>query len=131
VAFLLAAFDMPIVSRQVGSVIEHIAPGEVERFPVLVNDDIPEYEILNVLHGENCLDEVRCKHVMRWTAQDHRADFAGKPRMVIGLRIDPVKTGGRHIFRIQDWVVALIVCEEIMRALEPIPDLGIRFDPVT
>jgi hypothetical protein len=125
----LAAFDMPVVTRQVAQIIQGIAPQAVERFSVLVANDIAGYEILNVLTLVDCLDQQR-SIIQRWTEADKRPDKTGKPEMVMNLQIDPARAAGHHIFRIRDWDVALIVSDTVKGAIEGIVDLGIVFQAV-
>jgi hypothetical protein len=130
VKFTLAAFDMPIVSDDVAQIVQRIAPEEVECFPVLVGAAmISGYAILNAVCQEACVDEERSEF-MRWMPEDGRPDKVGKYRMISEIVIDSTRTHHRHIFRIEDFVVALIVSDKIKRALEGLPDLGVVFKPV-
>ena len=131
VGFLFAAFDMPVVSRAVADIVACFGEPDIQRFPVLVDGHVDGYEILNIVSAVDCLDEARCEHVMKWTKNDHRPELAGKPRMIIGLRINPERAAGKHILRIANWRIALIVSDALRSAIEAVPDLGVRFLPVT
>jgi hypothetical protein len=130
VAFNLAAFDMPVVTDEIARLVETSASGEGEYFPVKIGFSLSGYAILNAIFREACVDETRSE-VERWKPEDDRPDRVGRYRMVYDLTIDPSRTHNRHIFRIEDFEVALIVSEKLKEALELIPDLGIVFQPVS
>jgi hypothetical protein len=127
VAFNLAAFDMPVVSERIAIAIEELAPGQVQRFPVLIDLRIPGYEILNVACTEACLDESRTE-VLKWKPEDGHPQKVGQYRMVMNLKIDPARAVNRHVLRIRGWEVALLVSERVKTALEAIENLGVIFD---
>lgn len=129
VQFHLAAFDMPVVTQEIAQLVEKIGPGEIECFPVTVDASIFGYVILNVVHREGCVDESRSE-IIRWKPDDGRPEEVGKYKMIYNLTIDPTLTHSRHIFRVDDWEIALIVSERIKESLEEVPDLGIIFKPV-
>ena len=130
VTFLLAAFDMPIVSDEVADVIQEIAPHDVQRFPITVGEYIYGYEILNVIHVVDCVDEER-SGIMKWGPEDGRPDKVGQYRSVNPLVIDPQKVDGHSLFRVKGSLVKLIVSDEVVNALEGLPDLGVVFKQVT
>jgi hypothetical protein len=127
--FNLAAFDMPVTSYDVTKVVNGLAGGEVEVFPIMVDRGISGYSILNVVCREACVDERRSR-VVFWTAADARPDLAGTYRMVYDLTVDPTRARGRHIFRIKDFEVALIVSQSLKEALEKLHNLGVVFQAV-
>ena len=131
IAFNLAAFDMPVVSNEISAILRDIAAKDSEFFPVVVGASHVEMSIVNVVRRIECVDESRCEDVMKWRPEDLRPDRLGFYRSIGGLRIDPTKTDGHHIFRIFGWEVALIVSEVIRAKLETIENLGIVFDEVT
>jgi hypothetical protein len=130
VQFNLAAFDMPVVSEEIARLLKRMAGDEAEFFPVTIGGVISDYAILNAIYREACVDERRSE-IMRWTAEDGRPDKVGRYRMVTNLTIDPTRTHDRHIFRIEDWEIALIVSQEAKQVLEDLPRLGVVFDPVS
>jgi hypothetical protein len=131
IAFNLAAFDMPVVSNKVASVLRDVAANDCEFFPVAVGGSNVGMSIVNVVRRIECVDESRCEDVMKWRPEDNRPDRLGSYRSIGGLRIDPTRMEGHHIFRIFGWEVALIVSEVIRAKLETIENLGIVFDEVT
>lgn len=130
VAFNLAAFDMPVVSDEIADLVERIAPGEAERYPVTIGSGIQGYSILNAICREACVDETRSL-VTRWGPGDFRQDKIGRYRMVSNLTVDPSRANGRHIFRIEDFEVALLVSEVLKDAIERIPNNGVKFEPAS
>jgi hypothetical protein len=131
IAFNLAAFDMPVVSNEVASILRAVAESHCEFFPVIIGDSNVEMSILNVVLRIECVDEPRCEEVIKWRPEDNRHDRMGFYRSIGGLRIDSMKTAGHHIFRIFGWEVSLIVSEIIRAKLEAVENLGIVFDEVT
>jgi Immunity protein family (Imm11) len=129
VQFNLAAFDMPVVSEEIAHLVAKIACAEVECFPVTIGGAIPGYAILNAVCREACVDESRSE-ILRWNPEDGRPDKVGRYRMVSNLTIDPARAQNRHLFRVEDWEVALIVSDKVKEALEDIPNLGVVFAPV-
>jgi hypothetical protein len=129
VAFNLAAFDMPVVTEQLARTVRSISPGEVESFPVTIGTSLPGFVILNAVCREAAMDESRTE-ILRWKPEDGRPDKVGRYRTVTNLAIDAARTHNRHIFRVYDWEIALIVSERLREALNDIEDLGITFSPV-
>lgn len=131
IAFNLAAFDMPVVSNQIASILKSVAVSDCEFFPVVVGPTNLGMSIVNVVRRTKCVDESRCEDIMKWCSEDNRPDRLGSYRSIGGLRIDATKTDGHHIFRILGWEVSLIVSDVIRTRLETVANLGIVFDDVT
>lgn len=131
IAFNLAAFDMPVVSSEIVSIIKLVAANDCEFFPIVIAESKLAMSIVNVTRRIACVDESRCEEVMKWRRADNRPDRLGCYRSIGGLRIDPTKTSGNHIFRIFGWEVPLIVSEVIREKLETIENIGIVFNEVT
>lgn len=127
--FNLAAFDMPVVSKDVIEAILSLSEGRCERYPVDVAGIKDKYIILNVLDSSRCIDEEKSE-IMRWPANGRRPELAGRYRMITNLTIDPARTNGSHIFRLVGWEIALIVSEKVKEAIANIPELGVVFQPV-
>ena len=130
VAFHLAAFEMPVVSTTVAEIVQRLATRDVELFPVDVQGAKRSYLILNVVCALDCLDESRSE-VTRWREEDGRPDRLGEIHVISTIRVDPVRTGGHHIFRLRDWPHALLVSDTLKSALEDLPDLGVVFEPAS
>jgi hypothetical protein len=129
VAFTLGSCDMPVVTQEIAEMVARMSPTDVQMFPVSIASSLAGYSILNVVNREACVDENRSE-ILWWKPEDGRPDKVGRYRMLSNLKVDPAKTNGRHIFRIKDYAIDLIVSERLKNALEGIPDLGIVFDPV-
>jgi hypothetical protein len=127
--FTLAAFDMPIVSRRLGSILDSICPGAIQHFPVTVGECCSTYEILNVTTVAHCIDETR-SDIMKWKPEDRRPEKVGMYRMVTNLTINPDRAGSNHIFRLGGWEIALVVSDDVKKAIEGTRDLGIVFGAV-
>jgi hypothetical protein len=103
---------------------------EVQLFPAQVEGQTDPYFILNVLHVIRCIDDARCEEVRRYTASDSQPEKAGQYRNVVGLRIDPSRVGGSHIFRPWGWPVAMIVSERLNAAMEEAGVTGAKLTEV-
>jgi hypothetical protein len=130
VQFNLGAFDMPVVSEAVAALLRQTAPDDCEWFPVTIGSGLPGYLIMNAVFREACLDERRSR-LERYTPEHGDPDKVGRYRMMYHLMIDPVRTHNRHVFRVEGWIVQLIVSERIKDAIETIHDLGIEFEPAS
>ncbi len=125
-AFNSCAIDMPVVSQRVKEVIQEIAPGDAEFFPVAVPNAQDSYSILNVVCALDCLDESRSE-IVRWQPKDNRPDRVGQIHVVSEIRIDPGRIQDHHLFRIKAWPIAVLVTDVLKQALGDIPDLGVVF----
>jgi hypothetical protein len=130
VLFTFAAFDMPVIGEKVARAVRKIAFEEAQYFPVQIDSLNLPFEIMNVVVREICVDESRSE-IVWWKANDGRPEKTGKYRMISQLTIDPRRTNDRHIFRVKDWEVALIVSEQIEEAIRGMPDLGVVFESVS
>lgn len=131
VAFNLAAFDLPVVSNEVASILRDVAGRDCEFFPVVIGKSNIQMSILNVVRRMKCVDESQCEEVIKWRPEDNRPDRLGSYRSIGGLRINPTQAAGHHIFRILGWEVSLIVSDVLRKKLKTIENLGIVFDEVT
>ncbi len=121
---------MPIARSLLATAIEGVADGDVQRLPLSAGDH-DGFEVVNALRVIKCLDEGRSEF-MKWTVNDHRADFAGQYRMVTNLKVksDAIPDGA-HVFRMEGWLVALIVSETVKLAMENAGCFGAKFVEVT
>ena len=115
--FSFAAFDMLVVTGRVGALIEHVAPGDIQRIPVRVEPATGSFEILNVLPVIDCIDRDRTVGTF-WTPDDGRPEKVGQYRMIIDLKLDSARVGGHDIFRVGGWDIAVIVTERLKDALQ-------------
>lgn len=131
-AFVLAGIEgVPIVSEAAANVFRTLAPNDVQLFPVMV-EGVPErYFIVNAVKVMDCIDEANCREVHHYSPGDPFPEYEGEYRWIYGLRIDPAKTEGTHVFRLKRFKIALIVSEPIKDALEKVGSLGVSFERVT
>jgi hypothetical protein len=128
--FTLASFSIPVVHSRCVQLFERMGVQEVQFLPVQVEDHAGPYFILNPLRVIRCIDDARCDEVQYWKPEDGEPDKVGTYRVVAGLRIDSSKAGDAHIFRPWGWTVALIVSEELRRAMEREGVTGPKFSAV-
>jgi hypothetical protein len=102
----------------------------VQFLPVEVENHPGPYFILNTLRTIRCIDDARCEEVQYWRPEDGEPEKVGQYQSVVGLRIDPTKVEGAHIFRPWGWRVALLVSEDVKEALEREGITGTRFTEV-
>lgn len=128
--FSLTSFAVPVATRQLGEAIGAIAGPDAQVLPVGIADQ-SGMVVLNSVRVVKCLDEARSEFI-KWTKQDHRADLAGQYRQVTRLVLDPgAIPADAHFFRVEGWLVALIVSEAVKEAMERVGCLGAKFIDVT
>ncbi len=128
--FHFGALDMLVVSGRIARIIAAIAPADVQRFPVLLDDRHCGYEILNITQLIPCVDESRSEFT-KWVEADNRPDLIGPYRSMPKLRLLPAACTGHAIFRVYGWEVAPIASQQLKDALEEARCTGIAFVPVT
>jgi len=124
------SFAVPVARADLAEAIAAIAGPSCQRIPLkLPGHD--GFDVLNSLRVVKCLDEHRSEFV-KWTGEDHRADLAGQYRMVTQLKIlsDQVPNDA-SFFRVEGWLIALIVSEPVKVAMEEVGCVGATFVEVT
>ncbi|MBN8465385.1 hypothetical protein JYJ95_02605 [Corallococcus exiguus] len=121
----------PIVSEAVATVFRTLAPGDVQLFPVSIEGEADPFFVVNATKVIDCIDEARCREVHHYDADDPSPDYPGEYNWIYGLRIDPSKTEGAHVFRLKKFKTAFIVSEDVKNALEAVGNLGVSFERVT
>ncbi|MCP3062235.1 hypothetical protein LXT21_25940 [Myxococcus sp. K38C18041901] len=130
--FVFSAIEKtPLVSGPVANVFRVLVPDDVQLMPVSVQGESEPYFLVNATKAVDCIDEARCQEIQHDDADDGVPEFEGQYRWIYGLRIDPSKAEGSHVFRLKKFKVALIVSEEIKDALEQVGNLGVSFERVT
>lgn len=129
VDFTFADFEMPVVSERAAETIAAFSPDALQLLPVTIEPDRHGYMILNVLTSRSCVDEKRSKFT-KWTPADGRPEKVGQYRMFSDLVLDASKLEGEHIARVREWMVTLVVSEELKDALQETGTTGIVFDLV-
>ena len=129
--FTFADGDMPVVTTRVGHILASLAEADIQRFPVQIDQEGSDFEIINVVSLIDCIDVERSEIQWFEEGNDVRPDLAGTPEMITKLIIDPNRVGDQcHVFRVEDWDVAVIVSDLVKKALEDAGVSGIRFRQV-
>ncbi len=127
--FTFSAFDVPVVTQEVGDIFARYAPDAIQRIPINVAEITGKYEVLNVTQTCDVLDLVRGKYVW-WRPGDHRADLVGTLRRVYKMVFRPEIQPPPHAFRIKGWEIALVVSQTLMEALGGANLRGVKFLPI-
>ncbi|WP_169825480.1 imm11 family protein [Corallococcus exiguus] len=131
-AFVLSGIEQaPIASELVANVFRTLAPGDVQLLPVSIEGEADPFFVVNATKTVDCIDEARCREVQHYDEDAPSPDYPGEYRWIYGLRIDPAKTEGAHVFRLKKFKVAFIVSEDVKNALESVGNLGVSFERVT
>lgn len=131
VDFSTAGVATPVIHDRFAALFTRLGiQGEVQLFPARVEGQTDPYFILNVLNVLRCIDDSRCEEVHLYTDSDPQPEKTGQYRNVVGLRIDPNRAQGRHIFRPKGWPVAMIVSERLKSAIEEAEVTGAKFTEV-
>jgi hypothetical protein len=129
--FTLAdAGAVPVVTEKVATLLAEMAPQDVQLFPVDVDTQSGPYFLVNVVRLVKCIDNQASDEVQYWRPEDGRPDKVGTYSSVSGMRIAPNKVGDAKVFRTWGWNIALIVSEEIKKALERAGATGLKFTEV-
>ncbi len=128
--FTLAGLDIPVVRAHVASLLAELAPNDVQFLPVDIEGQTDPFCIFVATRLIRCIDDAATGEVRYWTPEDGRPEKVGKYQLVRGMRIDPSKAGDAKVFRTWGWTIALIVHEDIKRALERANVTGTHFKEV-
>ncbi|MGE6762646.1 imm11 family protein [Corallococcus interemptor] len=131
-AFVFSVIERaPIASQAIANVFRALAPNDVQLFPVMVEGEADPFFVVNATKVIDCIDEARCREVHHADEDDSSPDHEGEYQWIYGLRIDPSKTEGAHVFRPRKFKTAFIVSEDVKNALEGVGNLGVSFERVT
>ncbi|WP_342378812.1 hypothetical protein NVS55_05365 [Myxococcus stipitatus] len=126
-----AAFSVPVVHTRAASLFTELAPDDVQLIPVELDTQPEQHFILNATRLVRCIDDDASEEVRYWTPEDGMPEKVGTYSSVAGMRIDPTKTEGFKVFRPWGWTVALLVSEDLKKALEHADITGVKFTEVT
>jgi len=130
--FVLSVIEKaPIANQAIADVFKTLAPDDVQLLPVSIEGEPERYFVVNAIKVVDCIDEARCREVQHYDEDDPSPEYEGEYRWIYGLRIDPVKTEGAHVFRLKKFKIAFIVSEEVKDALARVGNLGVSFERVT
>jgi len=127
VDFNPTAFGSIVVSRRMAEIVNNIAGNEIQRIPAVVSGSAGQWEVLNITSVVDCIDYN--KSLITQFPPNHPGK-AGKPRGVLRLVVDGGRAKGHHIFLPKDWIVAVVVSEDLMKALDEAHMTGIEYWPV-
>jgi len=129
-AFSMTLREVPIVTTVLAERIASVARHDVQRIPVRVGARTG-YEILNALRVINAIDETMSEF-KKWTAADGRPDKVGEYRSILPLWVDPHRVPpDAHVFRLQGWLIALVVSQTLKEAMEEVGCVGAQFLEIT
>ena len=101
-----------------------------ERVVIEGQDTALEYFVMIVETKKDCVNEVLSDCVVFEKDDPVRPDLAGQYRAFIKLILDGEKAASSHIFRLEKFLSALIVSEEIKRRLNSVGIIGAVYDTV-
>jgi hypothetical protein len=128
--FCMTSFAVPVAASGLAYAINAVAGSNLQCVPIDIAGQ-PEMMALNAVRVVRCLDE-NFSEFIKWTVQDHRADLAGQYKQVTKLRLkSELIPSDAHFFRIDGWLVALIVSNAVKEAMERAGSLGAKFKEVT
>ncbi|NMO21359.1 hypothetical protein HPC49_30045 [Pyxidicoccus fallax] len=130
VDFSLAGIGTPVVHTKVASLLEELAPDDVQFIPVEIEEQPEQFSILVVARLVRCIDDAASAEVEYWKPEDGRPEKVGQYRKVSGMRINAAAVGDAKVFRTRGWSIAVVVSEDIKDALERIGVTGMQFTEV-
>jgi hypothetical protein len=128
--FCLTSFAVPVARRHIADAIGAVAGSDLQSIPLSI-PGTAGMMVLNATRVVRCLDESRSEFI-KWTIQDHRSDLAGQYRQVTKLVVEPKSIpDNAHFFRIEGWLIALVLSEAVKSALTEAGCLGGQFVEVS
>jgi hypothetical protein len=130
--FVSTAFYIPVVSPALKTLLERLAPDEIQFLPLQIrkiggNGEVKGYHIANFLHMVDCIDRELSKY-LEWKPGDSREDLIGKSfRDMEKIVLKGSSIGNHKIFRLTMWDIVMVVSEEIVVAIEEAGLTGSKF----
>jgi hypothetical protein len=126
--FTFAGFDIPIVQKRVGEIIQDICENDIQRIPIIVEGrEFLNFDILNIISKVDCIDREKSQYTL-WSEDDGREDIVGHYKEVYPLHIKPsLIPKNCHIFRIDKYESVIVVSEILKNKLENMDIKGITF----
>jgi hypothetical protein len=113
----------------VATLLSEMAPDDVQLIPVDIEGQPDQYLLLVATRRLRCIDE-KASQVQFWKPEDGLPEMVGQYYAVDDLHIDKAKVGKARVLRPEGWEVALIVSEDIKKALERMGATGTKFKEV-
>jgi hypothetical protein len=120
----------PVVHVKVATIFAELAPDDVQFIPVDIQGHPDQYLILVATKRIRCIDDNASEEVRYWKPEHGQPERIGDYKSVMGLRIDASKVGNTKVFRTEGWDIALIISEDIKKALERAKATGVKFSQV-
>ena len=117
----------PVVHVKVATLFAELAPDDVQLIPVNIQGHPDQYLILVATKRIRCIDDEASEEVRYWKPEHGQPERVGDYKSVMGLRIDTSKVSDTKVFRTEGWDIALIVSEDIKKALERAKITGAKF----
>jgi hypothetical protein len=125
--FSYDVFSGVIASARLSRAFAEFGGDDVQLIPAAIPGH-DGFHVVNVLACVDAIDHDRSVIQYRDLDETHRP---GEPRGVVRLVIDPAKAEGRHVFRLHEWRVALIVSEDFKLRVEAEQMTNMEFTCVT
>lgn len=132
VDFNISSFHIPVISANMGRILDKLVCHEIQRIPIAVADAVGQWEILNILNAVDCID-TRRSIIDYYPASSAdpaihlNSHLIGQPRGVRKLAIDNSLVRNHQIFRLRSWPLPIIVSDEIRIAVESAKLTGCQF----
>lgn len=124
--FSETSFGVPIAVDALARAIQSVAGADVQCLPVDIEQHAG-FMALNAVRVVRCVDEDRSDFT-RWTTEDARPDLAGQYHHISPLVVDPRRIPeDAHFFRVEAWLVGLIVSDAVKAAMERAGCAGAKF----
>jgi hypothetical protein len=130
IPFSFGALDMVVAEHWLADALQHLVGEQMQRFSVSIEGSATSYEIINVCSCVRCVDESRSIFT-KWGVEDGRADKVGMYRMFVELKIDPTKADSQHLFRVDEWPIALVASEQVRQIFQQRQVQGVKFLPLS
>lgn len=123
VDFTLAGFGAPVVSRGLSQQLLALAPRDVQLVPLIVDGSATEFDLLNVLHCVDALDDQKSIGG-RWP---EGSPTAGQWLYVARAALNAEVTDGHALFRVHGWPLPIFCTDAVRETLEPQEWTGLLF----
>jgi hypothetical protein len=120
-----------VVSERAAPVFHELALNDVQLIPTEVVGHPGRYFVVNTARIVDCVDAAACRAVRYVTPEHMQPNRIGEYYYIRGLRLDTSKIGDARVFRLERYLLPLIVSEEVKEALERIGAVGGHFERVT
>ncbi|MCY9844854.1 imm11 family protein [Vibrio caribbeanicus] len=134
---LTERYAVPIVSKkffealvgleEIDKPYRHVVFNQVD---IVDRPSLETYFAMVIETQQDCVDESKSDFKKYEVDDPVRPDLAGQYSVFFNLVIDPFKTDGKHIFRVEKHLGAIIVSEEVKNRLEAAGITGVLFESV-